>query len=69
MQYFNKKEKIHGGQVSGWKAKGSWFDSLWRHIFLLFLIPYSSAVTGDLAYEIKHGHSPVVIVVLVARYD
>ena len=48
-----------------------WFESIWRHIFILnfSLLHRSEQVSEAHANEIKHGHSPEVIVVLDLRYD
>ena len=51
---------------------GCGFESRWRHIFFILnfsLPPRSEQVNGAVANEIKHVHSPEVIVVLDPRYD
>ena len=52
-------------KASGWKARGRWFDSRWKHNFILnfSLVFHSSQLGGAHANEIKHEHSPVVYVV------
>ena len=63
-----------GGQavlVSIWKAKGRWFDSdgdIYFHFEFSACFP-SLQDDGDLANEIKHAHSPLVIIVLDPRYE
>ena len=51
---------------------GCGFESRWRHIFSFWIFslpPRSEQVNGAVANEIKHVHSPEVIVVLDPRYD
>ena len=50
---------------------GCGFESRWRHIFILnfSLPPRSEQVNVAVENEIKHVHSPEVIVVLDPRYD
>ena len=53
----------------GLAARG--FEPRWTYIFILnfSLPPRSEQVNGVVANEIKHVHSPEVIVVLDPRYD
>ena len=51
---------------------GCGFESRWRHIFSFWIfrtLPVPKQVNGAVANEIKHVHSPEVIVVLDPRYD
>ena len=64
-------ERSKALQLSCRGLAGCGFESRWRHIFILnlFVPPRSEQVNGAVANEIKHVHSPEVIVVLDPRYD
>ena len=64
-------ERSKALQLSCRGLAGCGFESRWRHIFILnfSLPPRSEQVNGAVANEIKHVHSPEVIVVLDHRYD
>ena len=64
-------ERSKALQLSCRGLAGRGFESRWRHIFILnfSLPPRSEQVNGAVANEIKHVHSPEVIVVLDPRYD
>ena len=64
-------ERSKALQLSCRGLAGCGFESRWRHIFILnfSLPPRSEQVNGAVANEIKHVHSPEVIVVLDPRYD
>ena len=42
---------------------------LWKYYEIFHSLPISEQVSGAHANEIKHGHSPEVIVGLDPRYD
>ena len=60
-------ERSKALQLSCRGLAGHGFESRWRHIFSF--PPRSEQVNGAVANEIKHVHSPEVIVVLDPRYD
>ena len=68
-------ERSKSLQLSCRGLAGCGFESRWRHIFSfwIFSLPPRSEqpqqVNGAVANEIKHVHSPEVIVVLDPRYD
>ena len=65
-------ERSKALQLSCRGLAGRGFESRWRHIFFILnfsLPPRSEQVNGAVANEIKHVHSPEVIVVLDHRYD
>ena len=65
-------ERSKALQLSCRGLAGRGFESRWRRIFSFWIFslpPRSEQVNGAVANEIKHVHSPEVIVVLDPRYD